>query len=129
MPSRKQRRRREKLTRHEYELVEITPEGKERPVERAATEKKEKAAKPQRGARSRRPVREVPPPSWQRALRRALPWQLGMLALIVFVFKGAIAGRVAVGVLYAILFVPLIYLTDRFAYRTYLRRSGQSSPR
>ena len=125
MPSRKQRRRREKLQRHEWELVQIDDEGNEIPVEPAQVKKKENgpaaARKPAR-ARGSRTLREVPQPSWRRAVRRALPWQLGLLALVVFVFKGPLASRVGVGILYAIALVPFTYAVDRMAYRAYRKR-------
>ena len=52
MATRKQRRRREKTFRHEYNLVEIDEEGNETPVERVARERAEKKdAKPARGVK------------------------------------------------------------------------------
>ena len=61
MPSRKQRRRREKLQRHEYEYVIETEDGEEIPVERpvAATKADGKStARPAAG----RGGREIPKP-------------------------------------------------------------------
>jgi hypothetical protein len=132
MSSRKQRRRRAKERRHEYEYVYVDetgqevepPEGtpeRDRPRRRAAN-----GGKP--GARGKRagPVREAKPPSWNRSLRRAALF----LPLFFIVFSlvnkhEAIAQRVGLSVLYSALFIPLTYLMDRTAYRTYLRRSGQ----
>ena len=43
-----------------------------------------------------------------------------------FVRGQSLAGRIAVGLLYAAAFVPLTYWIDRLAYRNYLRRSGKT---
>jgi len=37
---------------------------------------------------------------------------------------GSVVQRVALSLLYSWLFVPLTYVMDRTAYRTYLRRTG-----
>jgi hypothetical protein len=133
VPTKKQRRRRQKTFRHEYDLVVYDEEGNAVEVDaadlRKAKEKeKPKAGKPQRGSRGRnRPVREAPPPSWRRALRRG-----GLMGGLMFVivhafFKGmSLQARLTLGVLYASAFVPFTYWIDRIAYRNYLRRSGKS---
>ncbi|HZO97268.1 MAG TPA: hypothetical protein VFB42_07845 [Gaiellaceae bacterium] len=131
MPTRKQRRRREKSFRHEYGFVTYDEEGNEvevdpaelRPEKRKPDRPKEKAAP----ARGRRPLREPPVPSWNRSLRRGGIWGGLMFVVVVFFFKGqSLASRVAVGALYAAAFVPLTYWIDRVAYRSYLRRSGKA---
>ena len=141
MPSRKQRRRREKTFRHEYGFVTYDEEGNEvdvdtaelRPEKAAPDKAKANAkanaksnAKGKPGGRGGRPLREPPKPSWRRALRRGGIWGGLMLVVIVFFFKGqSLTSRVAVGVVYAAAFIPLTYWIDRFAYRNYLRRSGK----
>ncbi|SRR6266550_871295 len=130
MPSRKQRRRREKSFRHEYGFVTYDEEGNEVEVDpaevRPAKPKSERAqAKPT--GRGGRALREPPKPSWNRSLRRGGIWGGVMFVVVVFFFKGqSLPGRIAVGVLYAAAFVPLTYWIDRLAYRNYLRRSGKS---
>jgi len=131
--TRKQRRRREKDFRHDVRVFEIDEAGNEVAIAelRSREESDKPKAKPeakQQGRRGGRTVREVPPPSWQRALKRG--GLMGGLMLVVFVFvlkNGPIAQRVAIGVFYALAFVPLTYYVDRFAYRGYLRRQGRSS--
>jgi hypothetical protein len=131
MPSRKQRRRREKTFRHEYGLVTYDEEGNE--VEVAATELREqKPEKPkQQAARSQqrgRALRAAQPPSWNRALRRGGMWGGLMLVVVIFFFNGMpLIARVAWGVLYALAFIPLTYWIDRTAYRSYLKRSGKAA--
>ena len=72
-----------------------------------------------------RALRPAPEPSWNRALKKGGAWGAGMVVLSVFFFKGLpFAGRLAVGLLYGIAFVPLTYWIDRTAYRSYVKRSG-----
>jgi hypothetical protein len=132
MPSRKQRRRREKSLRHEYDYVLLDHEGneievdpEERRAEREAKEKQRAAtAKPSAGKRPARSGGRVPPePSWERAFRRG--GLMGALILIAFIFlfkNGSIASRLLLGLFYAAAFVPLTYFVDRTAYRSYQRR-------
>ena len=131
MPSRKQRRRREKTFRHEYGFVTYDEEGNEVEVEsaeiRPQKEKTERAT-PKPTGKGGRALREPPAPSWRRSLRRGGIW--GGLMFVVLVFflpgTGSPASRVLIGLLYAAAFVPLTYWIDRLAYRNYLRRSGKS---
>jgi hypothetical protein len=138
VPSKKQRRRREKAFRHEYDYVLVDESGEEVPVDpaqlRAQREKdkpkpqpaKTVAAKKGRGSR---PVRELPPPSWERAFRKGGLWGGIMLVAFVFLFKnGPLITRVGFGLFYAAAFVPLTYWIDRTAYRSYLKRSGKAVP-
>jgi hypothetical protein len=145
MPTRKQRRRRDKTLRHEYETVLVDAEGNEVPLdeeeERSERESRSqaKAAKtpPARGKQrgnqrgSGRPVREVPPPSWHRAIRRG--GVMGGLMLVAFVvlFKNSPLGqRLGIGLVYFVAFIPLTYWVDRTTYRAYQRRlAKQSAPR
>jgi len=126
MPSRKQRRRREKLQRHEWELVQIDEEGNETPLEREErTQRESGTTKTSAKTRGRRPVREVKPPSWTRSAKRA-----GLFAPLLFIFITFTGGkhpialpqRLGISLLYAAAFVPMFFLVDRWAYRTYQRR-------
>ena len=122
MPSRKQRRRREKTFRHEYEYVLTDDEGNE--VEVAPTElrKDKDAPKAKAPAGSKRPVREVPAPSWRRAVRRG-----GLMGVVLLVVMTTLLHAPApIALLYAAMLVPFTYAIDRVSYRTYLRRSGKS---
>ena len=133
MPTRKQRRRRAKEQRHEWEYVEIDPEtGEERTVEPTAL-KAEKADGTRKQAPARgggRTARPVPAPSWSRTAKRAGPFALLLVGAMLFLGKHVpIQQRIATGVLYGALLFPFMYLTDRMAYRMYLRRSGQAPRR
>jgi hypothetical protein len=140
MPSRKQRRRREKTFRHEYETVLLDADGNEVPLdpdelraEREAKEQQRSASKPVRGkqqpkGRGGRAIREPPRPSWNRALKRGGTMGALMLFAFIFLFKDAPIGiRLAWGLLYAGAFVPLTYWIDRTAYRTYQRRVAKNA--
>jgi hypothetical protein len=124
MPSKKQRRRREKLKRHQYELVQVDAEGNEVPLEGPVQKKSEpdgKAAAPRRG----RAPREVKPPSWTRSGKRAV---IFVPFLFIFLSIGKnpppIAARLGISLLYAVVFVPMFFFVDRLAYRGYKRRLG-----
>jgi hypothetical protein len=133
MPSRKQRRRRAKERRHEYEYVFVDDDGEE--VEPPADEKPDRGrsraksvangGKATRG-KGARGIREAKPPSWKRSLKRALLF----LPLFFIVFSlvnkhAAVKTRLLSSLAYSALFVPITYVMDRTAYRTYLRRSGR----
>ena len=134
MASRKQRRRRQKERRHDYEYVYVDDEGhevevspeeaSERPRARNGQERRNgaKVARTKSGAA----IREVKPPNWTRSVKRAALF----LPLFFIVFslvnkKMAIETRLLSSLAYSALFVPLTYMMDRMAYRTYLRRSGR----
>lgn len=141
MPTKKQRRRREKTFRHEYDYVTYDEQGNEiavdpeelrakreaRDQERAAARPAKKPA-PAAKTKSGRPLREVQPPTWNRALKRGGGMGVVMLVLILFVFKKeSLPLRLAEGIGYALLFVPLTYWIDRSAYRTYQRRLARAN--
>ena len=137
MPTRKQRRRAQKDRRHEYEYetVWVDEEGnelEEPPEDLVETRDKRDGAKPkatqQRGGR---PIRVPPAPSWQRAARRSLI--LGVVIFAVVYLLGAKKGQHSFGAalgfagLYTLLFIPLGYMFDRFAYNRWERREDQQS--
>ena len=133
MPSRKQRKRRAKELRHEYELVLVDEDGEERPVEAAElraekTTGKGKTVSKSAPARSKsgKPIREVQPPSWSRIGKRG-----GFVAVLLFVVLGYVGrGRPLADTLiptmfYTALSIPFFYLLDRAQYNQYLKRTGQ----
>ena len=129
MPSRKQRRRREKLKRHDWEYVQLDEEGNEIPVEPAELKKAQPVTgsngKP-RASRAGRAPREVKPPSWKRSAKRAL---IFVPFLYIFLSLGknapALPTRLGISILYAAVFIPMFYFVDRIAYRAYQRRLGR----
>ena len=129
MPSRKQRRRREKLQRHEYEYVVETDEGEEiveRPVERDkkrdGDKRGDKREKPARGGRTR----EVPKPSMQRVLKRTA-FFLPLALVMVFLLGKSLSTqqKVSQAALLLAFFIPFSYVVDVFMYRAYQRRQAK----
>jgi len=126
VPSRKQRRRREKLQRHEYEYVLETDEG-EQVIENP---REVEAAAPKNGKPAKEPVgpldrhgKPVPKPSLQRVLRRTAIFAPLIAIFIVFTANDAtIAGIVFNVVLLLAFFMPFSYVVDVFVYRMLWRR-------
>jgi hypothetical protein len=127
MPSRKQRRRREKLKRHEYEYVLETEEGEEIPLEspRAVDAKNGRAGdriRAEKGPIDRR-GRPVAEPSFRRVLRRSAIFA-PLIAVFIYVTSPdvSIAGLVFNVVLLLAFFMPFSYMVDVFVYRMLQRR-------
>ena len=137
MPTRKQRRRRQKGLRHEYEYVYVDDEGREVEVESEEPKSRDErrngkrdTKRPAQKGGAGRPIREVQPPSWNRVVRRALIF--GPLIFLAFSFINSgqpVLTRLAVTVVYTAFFVPFMYVMDRTMYRSYLKRSGKLPPR
>ncbi|HET7043933.1 MAG TPA: hypothetical protein VFI37_03710 [Gaiellaceae bacterium] len=140
MPTRKQRRRREKSFRHEYELVEIDPEtGEEHPVDATALKaEKPKHDRPAAAAAKKQPAarrggragREPQPPSWQRVLKRTALFA-PLMALFIYWTQSSSKNGVSVtqvvvntAILIAF-FAPFSYLVDSMSYRFYAKRTGK----
>jgi hypothetical protein len=120
MPSRKQRRRREKLQRHEYEYVIETEDGEEIPVERPVAAPKadgKSTARPTRGGR------EIPKPSMARVVKRTAIF--APIILVVVFWTGGdstTASKVFTAVTLVAFFIPFSYLVDSIMYRVYSKR-------
>jgi hypothetical protein len=124
MPSRKQRRRREKLQRHEYEYVIETEEGEviqvEKPVERTKPDGKA-SARPA----GKRGGREIPKPSMARVFKRTAIF--APLILIVVFWTGGdstTTSKIFTGVTLIAFFIPFSYMVDSIMYRVYSRRQN-----
>ena len=134
MPTRKQRRRRQKELRHDYEYVYVDGEGREvevdeadDPTPRRNGKREAKATPAKRG--SAKPIREVPPPSWSKVLKRvAFIAPALFLAFSALNHHQSLAQKVLITLIYTGFFAPFMYLMDRALYRSYLRRSGQQVP-
>jgi hypothetical protein len=141
MPSRKQRRRREKLQRHEYEYVVETDEGEEvveslrelepeeKPDRHADRNGKQSVSRSKGAARG--PVdrrgRPIPKPSVQRVLKRTA---IFLPLFVAFFFIAApnltLGQKIFQAVLLAALFIPASYLADRLIYRMAEKRQQQA---
>jgi hypothetical protein len=132
MPSKKVRRRRQKLQRHEYEYVVETDEGEEIAVERPTEREKGPDGKPAKvsGPVDRR-GRPVTQPTWQRSFRRT-----AIFAPFIFLFLFVTAGDelTIFGVFFQSLvilafFLPFSYFVDRLIYSALLRRQERARGR
>jgi len=133
MPTRKQKRRREKDRRHEYEYVYVDDSGEEVEVEETETANPARSAKDQKpGAKSKtqpgsRWTREPPEPSWSRSVRRAVPWQIGIVLVMLLLLRSSpLASRLVIALFYGALFIPLMYLTDRMVRNRWLKQQAKA---
>jgi hypothetical protein len=139
MPTRKQRRKREKELRHEWEEVYLDAEGRElapEEVEELAPEvaaksrergRTKSAAGPQAG-RPARTGRAVQPPSWRRVAKRAAIFAPLMYVFITLTNRGTNPWYALLITLQLILlFVPFSYLMDRLTYRLWQKRQARAS--
>lgn len=129
MATKKQRRRREKLQRHEYEYVIETEEGEEVVVE---PPKARSASKPSRRQGEQKVVdargREVPPPSWRRVAKRSAIFAPILVALV-FLTGGSLSteAKILNALILLMIFLPFSYLVDVLIYRTVKRRQERQS--
>ena len=126
MPSRKQRRKREKLQRHEYEYVLETEEGEEVLEGPRVAETKSaasgKAEKEPTGLVDRR-GRPIQKPSLQRVLKRTAIFGPLIAVFILLTSNGlSTAGLIFNVALLLAFFMPFSYMVDLFVYRMLLRR-------
>jgi hypothetical protein len=126
--TKKQRRRREKLQRHEYEYVVEDEEGEEIVVEspRSATTSTKEPKGPPKVVDRR--GRVVQPPSWGRVLKRGAIFG-PILAVLIWVTGGNLSTSAKIfniAVLLAI-FLPFSYLVDMMIYRAVQRRQRKDA--
>lgn len=136
MATQKQRRRRAKEQRHEYEIVYVDPDGNEvevepgderarRPPDRMSG-KRGRGSSPERRprGRGRRPVQ---PPSWPRVLKRGMIFAPIFLATVILLGgkKMTYASAVIQTVLLIAVFIPFSYFMDRIVWRQYQKRLGK----
>jgi hypothetical protein len=129
VPTRKQRRRRQKDRRHSYEYVYVDEEGREVEVapDDVPNEKRRNGDGPQ--AVVGRGGRKIEPPSWSRVGKRAL-WIGPLMFLTLTLLGGSDYGwgqRLSQTMLMLALFLPVSYFMDRTIYRASVRR--KSPPR
>jgi len=138
MPTRKQRRRRQKDLRHEWEEVYVDAEGRElapEEVEELAPEiivskheprARAKSRARQQGSRPARAGRTVQPPSWRRVAKRAAIFAPLMYVFITLTNRGTNpAYALLITLQLILLFVPFSYLMDRLTYRLWQKRQAR----
>lgn len=132
MPSRKQRRRRAKERRHEWEEVWVDEEGNE--VEPPSDEDdasrrngKRTASAP---ARRQTGMRNVQPPSWRRVGKRALIFAPLMFLTVTLLSRELSTLQTIVNTAFLLaFFLPFSYAMDALIYRMFVKRSGAATGR
>ena len=122
MPTRKQRRRREKEFRHDY--VWEDAEGNELEPDEVPAHKAGAAPGKRASARS---GREPQPPSWRRTLKRGLIFAPIMLATVMVLSNDlTLAEQITQTALIVAIFIPFSYLLDGLFYRSAKKRQARS---
>jgi hypothetical protein len=127
MPSRKQRKRRAKDRRHEWEYVYVDEEGEEVEVPdgEAPVSRNGKRTPQQRTKTSSSGMREVQPPSWKRVGKRGLIFAPLMFLTVTFLSGDlTMAQRLLNTAFLLAFFLPFSYAMDALMYRMYKKRAG-----
>jgi hypothetical protein len=125
MPSRKQRKRRAKDRRHEWEYVYVDDTGEE--VEAPEDEPISSNGKrsPQRAKSSASGQREVQPPSWRKVGKRGLLFAPLMFLTVTFLSGDLTMTQRLVNTAFLLaFFLPFSYAMDALMYRLYKERAG-----
>jgi len=132
MPTRKQRRRRSKERRHEWEEVYLDAEGNEIPPEEAEQllperdGKREARKQPRKGETRRRGGRAIQPPSWKRVFKRAAIFAPIMYVFIALTNRDSSFGvNVIITLQLLVIFLPFSYLMDTLTYRMWKKRQAK----
>ncbi len=140
MATQKQRRRRAKEKRHDYDLVYIDEDGVEQPVERddpppkpssrfgrgtAATETRKAAPAGKTGRRGR----IVQPPSWRKVLKRGAIFAPIFFATVMLLggSKMTLQGAILQTALLMGVFIPFSYFMDRVVWRQQQKRLARGA--
>ena len=128
MPSRKQRKRRAKDRRHEWEYVYVDDETGEE-VEAPEDEPISRNGKrsPQQAKAKASGQREVQPPSWRKVGKRGLLFA-PLMFLTVTLLSGdlTMTQRLVNTAFLLAFFLPFSYAMDALMYRLYKKRAGAS---
>ena len=125
MPSRKQRKRRAKDRRHEWEYVYVDETGEE--VEAPEDEPISQNGKrlPQRTKPKASGQREVQPPSWRKVGKRGLLFAPLMFLTVTFLSGDLTMTQRLVNTAFLLaFFLPFSYAMDALMYRLYKKRAG-----
>ena len=135
MTNQKQRRRRAKENRHDYDLVYMDEDGVEQPVERDDGPRKPpgrlgrkttatKSQKTQSADKGGRRGRVVQPPSWRKVLKRGAIFAPIFFATVMLLGGGkmTIPGAIVQTALLIGVFIPFSYFMDRVVWRQQQKR-------
>jgi hypothetical protein len=136
MATQKQRRRRAKEKRHDYDLVYIDENGVEQPLEReegprkpAARVGKGSTTTKSRQVKTGRRGRELQPPSWNKVLKRGAIFAPIFFATVMLLggSKMTIQGAILQTVLLIAVFIPFSYFMDRVVWRQQQKRLARGA--
>jgi hypothetical protein len=134
MATQKQRRRRAKEKRHDYDLVYIDEDGVEQPVERPDEPRKptgrgskatvSKSSTSKQPSRSGRATKVAQPPSWSKVLKRGAIFAPIFLATVILLGgnKMSFTAALVQTVLLIGVFIPFSYFMDRVVWRQQQKR-------
>jgi hypothetical protein len=127
MPTRKQRKRRQKDRRHDYEYVYVDEEGNELDVVEDEGRAQQSASR--NGKARARPASapnvRVQPPSWKRVGKRGLIFAPLMFVTVMLLDNQLELWQVAMQTAWLMaIFLPFSYFLDSFMYRRNVRRAG-----
>lgn len=135
MTNQKQRRRRAKENRHDYDLVYMDEDGVEQPVERDDGPRKPpgrlgrkttatKSQKTQPADKGGRRGRVVQPPSWRKVLKRGAIFAPIFFATVMLLGGGkmTIPDAIVQTALLIGVFIPFSYFMDRVVWRQQQKR-------
>lgn len=137
MATRKQKRRRAKGKRHDYEVVYLDGEGNEVEPDEAEPSRASKSparatsgSKSSKSSSSKSRITRAPkPPSWPRAVRRGAIFMPILIAVVLITNRKQTTpvGIILVAIVFTGLVIPFGYFTDHLAWRAYQRRVGGKS--
>ncbi len=135
MASQKQRRRRAKEKRHEYDLVEIDAEGNETVLSSSELKTEPsprspaKKSQPKGAAKSRSGRGAPQPPSWQRVVKRGAIFAPIFLATVMLLGgnKMTFTAALVQTVLLIAVFIPFSYFMDRVVWRQQQKRLARGN--
>ena len=134
MATQKQRRRRAKEKRHDYDLVEIDSEGNETvltasELKTGAPTKSQAKIQPKGGAKQRSGRGTPQPPSWGRVAKRGAIFAPIFLATVLLLAgdRLTLAGAVVQTLFLLAIFVPFSYFMDRLVWRSHEKRQARNA--
>ena len=133
MASHKQRQRRDKamrhgLGRHLYEYVEVDEEGNEIEQAEAPAAGKVERSSGKKGAapqRARRQPKVPKPPSVKSIGKKAALFLPVILLLTLSQKNVTMESRIIQAVMFGVVFVAIMWLSDRLVYKMYLKRQAK----
>jgi hypothetical protein len=135
MASQKQRRRRAKEKRHEYDLVEIDAEGNETVLSSSELKAESspgspaKKSQPKGGAKPRSGRGAPQPPSWQRVAKRGAIFAPIFFATVLLLAGDSLKwqGAIVQTLFLLAVFVPFSYFMDRLVWRSHEKRQARNA--